>query len=95
MLDGILPHYNVREYHDTIVRASPEVALDALLSLPAQSDGVIAMLFTLRRIRSRGTIRELMAGMGLHPVTTQREYTGAFSPTTGIRIAVACWAMPH
>lgn len=97
MLDEILPQYTVREYHDTIVRASPEVALDALLSLPAQSDGVIATLFALRRIGGGGTIRELMAGMGLHPhpVTTEREYAGAFSPTTGIRIAVACWATPH
>jgi hypothetical protein len=96
VLDQLLPRYRVREYHETLVRATPEAALAALLSLPATSDGVIATLFALRGIRSRGMrIRDLMAGMGLHPTTTAREYAGVFSPTAGIRIGVAFWAEPH
>lgn len=56
---------------------------------------MVATLFALRGLRERGTLRDLIAGMGLHPATTDREYAGAFSPTTGIRIAVAFWAEPH
>jgi hypothetical protein len=96
VLDEVIPRYRLREYHDILVSATPEVALRAILSLPARSDGVIATLFALRRIRDRGmTIGQLMAGMGLHPLTTDREYAGIFSPTTGIQIGVAFWAEPH
>ena len=96
MLDAVLPRYQAREYHETFVDAAPEVALSALLSLPAASDGIVATLFALRGFHGRGrTIRDLMAGMGLHPLTTDRAYAGAFSPTTGIRIGVAFWSEPQ
>ena len=50
---------------------------------------MVATLFALRGLRERGTLRDLMAGMGSHPATTDREHAGAFSPTTGIRIALS------
>jgi hypothetical protein len=85
VLDAALPRYQAREYHEIFVRATPEAALAALLSLPATSDGVVATLFALRGLRGRGkTIRDLMVGMGLHPRTTEREYAGVFSPTRGL-----------
>ena len=96
MLDQVLPRYQTRSYEETVVAASPEAALAALVSLPAASDGIVATLFALRRIRSGGlTIGQLMAGMGLHPITTERAYAGAFSPTSGIRIGVAFWSEPR
>jgi hypothetical protein len=91
-----MPRYQVREYHETLVQATPEAALWAMLDLPATSDGVVATLFALRGLRGRGlTIGQLMSGMGLSPRLTDREYAGTFSPTTGIRIGVAFWSEPQ
>ena len=50
VLDAVLPRYQVREYHETTVHASPEAALAAVLAQPAACDPVVAALFWLRRI---------------------------------------------
>jgi hypothetical protein len=59
-LDRWLPEFDVREYHEAEVAASPQEALRVLLATPAAPDQLVRKLFRLRRIRgAEGTLEEL------------------------------------
>lgn len=93
VLDPVLPRYEVREYHEIAVAASPEVALAAALGLPAAGDPVVAALFWLRRIPDGHLpLREFFPRLGLKPVvSTDRAFIGA-GDLFGVRIAFGIWA---
>jgi hypothetical protein len=93
VLDSVLPSYEVREYHDVAVRASPEAAVAAVLALRAGGDPVIATLFWLRRIPGGELpIREFFSRLGLEPVvSTDRAFVGV-GDLYGVRIAFGIWA---
>ncbi|HEV8536764.1 MAG TPA: hypothetical protein VGR87_13750 [Candidatus Limnocylindria bacterium] len=95
MLDSILPRYEVREYHETMVSASPEAALMAALAMPAASDPVVAALFWLRRIPGGELpLGEFIRGMGFRPaIATERAVVG-IGEVSGVRIAFGLWADP-
>jgi hypothetical protein len=96
VLDRVLPKYQVRERHEIVVTASPEVALAAALALPAAPDRLVATLFALRGLPHRGaSIAVLFDRMGLDATRAPRAYAGSFSPAKGLRIAFAFWTQPH
>lgn len=93
VLDPVLPSYEVREYHEIAVAASPEVVLAAALGLPAAHDPVVAALFWLRRIPDGHLpLREFFPRLGLKPVvSTDRAFVGA-GDLFGVSIAFGIWA---
>ena len=93
MLDPVLPRYEVREYHDIAVRASPEAAIRAALALRAASDPIVATLFWLRRIPGGDLpFKEFFSRLGLEPaVSTDRAFVGV-GDLVGVRIAFGIWA---
>jgi hypothetical protein len=93
VLDPVLPRYEVREYHDIAVRASPEAAVRAALALRAASDPIVATLFRLRGIPGGELrFREFFSRLGLEPVvSTDREFVGV-GDVLGVRIAFGIWA---
>ncbi|MGH2470950.1 MAG: hypothetical protein ACRDG6_00895 [Candidatus Limnocylindria bacterium] len=93
VLDQVLPTFDVREYHDIVVGATPEAALAAALALPATADPVVAALFWLRRIPGgQLPLRDFFPQLGLAPiVSTDRAFVGA-GDLLGVRIAFGIWA---
>ncbi len=63
-LDDFLPEYDVRERHERFVRANPRDALAAALAVPVAPDGLVRVLFRLRGLRGRGTVRDALHGIG-------------------------------
>jgi hypothetical protein len=93
VLDPLLPRYEVREYHQITVNASPERAMAAALALRAASDPIVATLFWLRGIPG-GELRfpEFFSRLGLKPVvSSDRAFVGA-GDLLGVRIAFGIWA---
>jgi hypothetical protein len=93
VLDPVLPRYEVLEYHEIAVNASPERAMAAALALRAASDPIVATLFWLRGIPG-GELRlsEFFSRLGLKPVvSTDRALVGA-GDLLGVRIAFGIWA---
>jgi hypothetical protein len=95
VLDGVLPMYQVREYHQTTVYASPEAALAAVLALPAASDPVVAALFWLRRIPGGNLpLRDFFPQLHIRPaISTPTAYIG-LGDLLGVTIAFGIWAEP-
>ena len=93
MLDSVLPSYEVREYHDVSVDASPEDAMAAALALRAAGDPSVAALFRLRGVRGGGLpFKAFFARLGLAPVIeTDRAFVGV-GDLYGVRIAFGIWA---
>ena len=50
-LDRFVPDFDVNEVHGVELRASPELALERVLELPAGSDRIVRALFRLRGLR--------------------------------------------
>jgi len=95
VLDAVLPKYDVREYHEITVYASPEAALAALLALPAARDPVVAALFWLRRIPGGDLpLREFFPRLHIRPaISTPKAYIG-LGDFLGVTIAFGIWAVP-
>ena len=95
VLDAVLPMYQVREYHQTTVYASPEATLAALLALPAASDPVVAALFWLRRIPGGNLpLRDFFPQLDIRPaISTPTAYI-ALGDLLGVTIAFGIWAEP-
>jgi hypothetical protein len=93
VLDSVLPSYEVREYHETPVGASPEEAMAAALALRAASDPVVAALFRLRGVPGGGlSFKAFFSRLGLKPVVeTDRAFVGV-GDLFGVRIAFGIWA---
>jgi hypothetical protein len=93
VLDLVLPTYDIREYHDIAVKASPEAAIAAALALRAASDPIVATLFWLRRIpNGEMPFREFFSRLGLRPVvSSDRAFIGV-GDLLGVRIAFGIWA---
>jgi hypothetical protein len=95
VLDAVLPRYDVREYHETTVYASPEAALAAVLALPAARDPVVAALFWLRRIPGGNLpLRDFFPQLGIRPaISTPTAFIG-LGDFFGVTIAFGIWAVP-
>lgn len=93
VLDPVLPAYEVREYHQIAVDASPEDAMAAALALRAASDPIVAILFWLRGVPGGGlSFRAFFSRLGLDPVVeTDRAFVGV-GDMFGVRIAFGMWA---
>ena len=93
MLDSVLPSYEVREYHEVAVDASPEDAMAAALALRAASDPIVATLFWLRGVPGGGlSFKAFFSRLGLEPVVqTDRAFVGV-GDLFGVRIAFGMWA---
>ena len=50
-IDRVLPHFDVREYHSTTVRASPERAYAAIRTFDLTKSWLSMLLFSIRRAR--------------------------------------------
>jgi hypothetical protein len=96
VLDAVLPSYQVREYHETTVYASPEAALAAALAQPAACDPVVAALFWLRRIPGGNLpLREFFPRLEIRPaISTATAFIG-LGDLLGVTIAFGMWAVPH
>lgn len=91
-----MPRYDVRQYHEALVAASPERALAVLLALPAAEDPIIAALFRVRGI-SGGELplRAFIDRLGFHRIaSTDRSFIGTWE-VAGVRIGIAVWSEPH
>src|SRR6266850_417448 len=95
VLDAVLPKYDVREYHEITVYASPEAALAAVLALPAARDPVVAALFWLRRIPGGDLpLRDFFPRLHIRPaISTPTAYIG-LGDFLGVTIAFGIWAVP-
>ena len=97
VLDDVLPRYDMREYHETIVAAEPEVVLAEALEMPAASDAIVSTLFRLRGIRGGDRpLRELFDQLGFAPVVSSgraRSGVAEWRPLR-LRAAFALWAEP-
>jgi hypothetical protein len=95
VLDAVLPRYDVREYHEITVRASPEAALAAVLALPAARDPVVAALFWLRRIPGGNLpLRDFFPQLQIRPaISTPTAFIG-LGDFLGVTIAFGFWAVP-
>lgn len=93
MLDSVLPSYEVREYHEVAVDASPEEAMAAALALRAASDPIVATLFRLRGVPGGElSFKAFFSRLGLHPIVeTDRAFVGV-GDLFGVRIAFGMWA---
>ena len=95
VLDAVLPSYDVREYHEITVYASPEATLAAVLALPAAGDPVVAALFWLRRIPGGDLpLRDFFPRLHIRPaISTPTAYIG-LGDFLGVTIAFGIWAVP-
>jgi hypothetical protein len=95
VLDAVLPRYDVREYHETTVQASPEAAVAAVLALPAARDPVVAVLFRLRGISGGDLpLRDFFPQLHIRPaISTPTAYIG-LGDFLGVTIAFGIWAVP-
>jgi hypothetical protein len=93
VLDSVLPSYEIREYHEVAVDASPEDAMAAALALRAASDPIVATLFWVRRIPGGAlSFKAFFSRLGLEPVIeTDRAFVGV-GDLYGVRIAFGLWA---
>jgi hypothetical protein len=93
VLDPVLPSYQVREYHEVAVDASPEEAMAAALALRAASDPIVATLFWLRGVPGGGlSFKAFFSRLGLERVVdTDRAFVGV-GDLFGVRIAFGMWA---
>lgn len=95
VLDAVLPRYQVREYHETPVDASPEAALASALALPAARDPVVAALFWLRRIPGGELpLREFLPQLHIRPAISNPRVFVALGDILGVTIAFGIWAVP-
>ena len=72
-IERYLPAWDVNEAHETVVGATPERALAALLATPAATDPLVGSLLRLRGIRREGSIEELLAGIGFELLVREPE----------------------
>ena len=72
-IDRYLPAWDVNEAHETVVGATPERALAALLATSAAADTLVGSLLRLRGIRRQGSIEELLAGIGFERLAREPE----------------------
>jgi hypothetical protein len=95
VLDAVLPRFDVREYHDIAVHASPEAALAAALALPAARDPVVAALFWLRRIPGGNLpLGEFFPKLHIRPaISTPTAFIG-LGDFLGVTVAFGIWAVP-
>jgi hypothetical protein len=95
VLDAVLPSYDVREYHEIAVYASPEAALAAVLALPAAHDPVVAALFWLRRIPGGALpLGEFFSQLHIRPaISTPTAFIG-LGDFLGVTVAFGLWAVP-
>ena len=95
VLDAVLPRYQVREYHETTVHASPEAALAAALAQPAACDPVVGALLWLRRVPGGNLpLREFFPRLGIRPtILTATAFVG-LGDLLGVTIAFGIWAVP-
>ena len=93
VLDAVLPRYDVREYHEITVDASPEAALAAALALPAADDPVVAALFWLRRVPGGNLpLRDFFPQIHIRPaISTPTAFIG-LGDVLGVTIAFGLWA---
>ncbi len=63
-IDLFLPEWDANEVHGVVLDAKPERALAAALGAPAAPDAIVRLLLRLRGLPWRGTIEELLLGMG-------------------------------
>ena len=97
MLEGILPRYDVREYHETTVAADADDVLEAALGMPAASDPLVAGLLWLRRVPGgRLPLRDFLRHLGFTLVVSTTRSFGAVAPSgaTGVRLGFAVWVEP-
>ena len=95
VLDAVLPTYEVREYHETAVRTSPEAALAAMLALPAACDRVVGALFWIRRIPGGSLpLRDFFPQLQIRPAISTPTAFVALGDLLGVTIAFAFWAVP-
>ena len=67
-IDRLLPEWDEHEVHAVVLDATPERALAASLAAPAAPDAIVHLLLRLRGLSRRGTIEELLLGMGFEPL---------------------------
>jgi hypothetical protein len=70
-LDEFLPEYDVREYHERRVDASPEAAVAAALGIPVAPDALVRALFRLRGLPGGGSVLGGMRAIGLTPLVEE------------------------
>jgi hypothetical protein len=95
VLDAVLPSYQVREYHETTVYASPDGALAAALALPAACDPIVAALFWLRGSPGGSLpLRDFFPQLHIRPaISTPTAFIG-LGDFLGVTIAFGIWAVP-
>ena len=84
-LDSVLPTYDRHEVHAVVVDASPDVAVAAMLSVPAGSGTVARLLLRARGLRAAPSLHELLVQLGfavLHHTSTEVVVGGAGRPWT-------------
>ena len=93
VLDAVLPRYDVREYHEITVLASPEAALAAALAVPAAGDPIVAALFWLRRVPGGSLpLRDFFSQIHIRPaISTPTAFIG-LGEALGVTIAFGLWA---
>jgi hypothetical protein len=93
VLDPVLPSYEIREYHEVAVDASPEEAMAAALALRAASDPIVATLFWLRRVPGGGlSFKAFFSRLGLRAVVETDRVFVAVGDLFRVRIAFGMWA---
>ena len=70
-IDDFLPEWDANEMHEVVLDATPERALAAALAASAAPDAIARLLLRLRGLPRRGTIEELLLGMGFEPLARE------------------------
>jgi hypothetical protein len=63
-LDDVLPEFDVRERHERLVPAPPELAVAAALGTPAAPDALVRALFRLRGLPGGGSVLGALRALG-------------------------------
>lgn len=94
-LGALVPVFDVREYHDTVVQASAADALAAARAMPAAEDPIVRVLFWIRRIPGGELPLERFIGqVGFDaPISDGRALAGVWV-TSGLRLGFAIWSEP-
>ena len=71
LLNRHLSDYTFREYHQTVVHASPALVYTAILNLNFRKSRVIHTLFRLRGLRT-GTLREMLDSGMFHQIASKQ-----------------------
>jgi hypothetical protein len=64
-IDDVLPHYDVHEVHSIALPLPPAEAIARVLLTPVASDPIVRVLFRLRGLKGKGTIGDVLRGIGL------------------------------